>query len=64
MEPDKRSNRRLEPTRSEIFEREKSAIARRIRRVCASMPETEFDSLVTQIAEIEIKYRLRREIGI
>ena len=64
MEQDQRSNRRLEPTRSEIFEREKSAIARRIRRVCASMPETEFDSLVTQIAKIEIKYRLRRKVDL
>ena len=64
MEPDQRSNRRLEPTRSEIFEREKSAIAHRIRRVCPSMPDTEFDSLVTQIAEIEIKYRLRRKIDL
>ena len=62
MEPEERSDRRLEPARTEIFEREKSAIARRIRRVCASMPETDFDDLVTHIAEIEIKYRLRREI--
>jgi hypothetical protein len=64
MEPEERSNRRLEPARSEIFEREKSAIARRIRRVCASMPEAEFDDLVRHIAEIEIKYRLRREIDL
>jgi hypothetical protein len=39
----------------------KSEIAIRVRRVCASLSEAEFDELVTRMAEIEIRYVMRRE---
>jgi hypothetical protein len=42
------------------LERVKSRIADRLRPSCAALSEAEFDRLVEQIAEIEIKYDLRR----
>jgi hypothetical protein len=38
----------------------REAIASRLRGVCTHMPEQEFDILVQQMAELELKYRLRR----
>jgi hypothetical protein len=57
---DVRYERRKEPTRTEIVDREKDAIAQRLIRVCHEMPPHEFEVLVARMAEIEIKYRLRR----
>ena len=36
-------------------------IASRIRRVCADLDEDEFAALVDQMAEIDVRYRLRDE---
>ena len=41
----------------------KQDIARRLRRVCAHFSEQEFDALVSRIAEIDVRYRLRDEWG-
>jgi hypothetical protein len=57
---DVRYERRREPTRTEIIDREKEAIAERLIRVCHELPRHEFEALVARMAEIEIKYRLRR----
>lgn len=54
-------NRRLVPMRTEIVERTRAAVAGRIKRVCEHLPEQEFESLVARIADIEIRYALRRE---
>ena len=40
--------------------RVKHAIAQRIRRACAHMDSWEFDALVERMANIEIKYSMRR----
>jgi hypothetical protein len=37
-------------------------IAKRLRQICAAMPENEFDQLVQQIARLEYKYEQIREI--
>jgi hypothetical protein len=37
----------------------KQDVARRLRRVCATFSEADFDALVQQIAEIDVRYRLR-----
>jgi hypothetical protein len=37
-------------------ERAKSAIAFRLRAVCAGMPAEEFDALMEHMAEVQIKY--------
>jgi hypothetical protein len=37
----------------------KDAIAARIKRVCANFNDAEFAALVEQMAEIEVRYRLR-----
>ena len=52
-------NRRQEKVRTERLERVKRGIAERIGHVCDNLSRTEFDALVTRIAEIEIKYSLR-----
>lgn len=54
-------DRRAEPHRSNRLERAKEDIVRRLRPICAAMPEDEFDALAEQMAELEIKYALRRE---
>lgn len=53
-------NRRIEQLRQERLERAKSEIAERIRNVCDGMSAEQFDELVTHMAEVQIKYTLRR----
>ena len=53
-------NRRIEALREERLNRAKSEIAERIRRVCAGMSPEDFDVLVSHMAEVQIKYSLRR----
>jgi hypothetical protein len=53
-------NRRSEIIRQDRVNRAKQEIADRIRCVCAGMPAEEFDVLVTHMAEVQIKYTLRR----
>jgi hypothetical protein len=53
-------NRRIEALRQERLDRTKSEIAARIRRVCGGMSPEDFDVLVSQMAEVQIKYTLRR----
>ena len=54
-------DRRAEPHRSKRLERAKEDIVRRLRSICAGMSDAEFDALAEQMAELEIKYALRRE---
>ena len=51
--------RRGEMERGIALDVAKSEIAARIRRVCENLEEDEFAELVQQMAEIEIRYRLR-----
>ena len=51
----------MEPHRTNRLERAKEDIVRRLRAICASMPDDEFDALAERMAELEIKYALRRE---
>lgn len=53
-------NRRIETLREERLNRTKAEIAERIRCVCREMPAEEFDVLVSHMAEVQIKYTLRR----
>lgn len=53
-------NRRIEQLREERVTRTKNEIAARIRGVCGQMPPEEFDRLVSDMAEVQIKYSLRR----
>ena len=53
-------DRRREESRQERFERTKREIAERVERLCSEMPHEEFDDLVTHMAELQIKYTLRR----
>lgn len=53
-------NRRIEALREERLNRAKAEIAERIRRVCTGMSPEEFDVLVSHMAEVQIKYTLRR----
>lgn len=54
------TERRDHEGRRQRFDRMKADIARRLRPVCARMPEPEFDALVERIAAINIKYDARR----
>ena len=53
-------NRRIEQLRQERVNRAKAEIAERIRDVCEGMAPEEFDRLVSDMAEVQIKYTLRR----
>jgi hypothetical protein len=53
-------NRRIEQLREERLNRAKTEIAERIRRVCTEMAPGDFDALVSDMAEVQIKYTLRR----
>jgi len=53
-------NRRIDALRQERLDRTKTEIAARIRRVCDGMSPEEFDALVSDMAEVQIKYSLRR----
>lgn len=53
-------NRRSEIIRQDRLNRAKLEIAERIRCVCTEMPAEEFDVLVSHMAEVQIKYTLRR----
>lgn len=53
-------DRRRQETRASRFQRTKQDIAERLQTACAQMPPQEFDALVTHMAEIEIRYALRR----
>jgi hypothetical protein len=46
--------------RLDVMQRTKQAVAARIRRVSAHLPLSEFEALVSRIAQLEIKYALRR----
>ena len=45
--------------RGQAIDVAKTDIAARIRRVCQDFAEAEFAALVDQMAEIEVRYRLR-----
>jgi len=60
MEEGRPYERRVEAARESILLREKQSIAERVRCVCQWMTEPEFDALVTRMAEISIRFRLRR----
>lgn len=53
-------NRRIEKLREDRLNRAKNEIAGRIRCVCDGMTPEEFDRLVSDMAEVQIKYTLRR----
>jgi hypothetical protein len=53
-------NRRIEKLRAERLNKAKTEIAERIRCVCTGMTPEEFDALVHHMAEVQIKYTLRR----
>jgi hypothetical protein len=53
-------DRRRQESRQERFERTKLDIAHRLGGSCADMSSEEFDELVTHMAELQIKYALRR----
>ena len=53
-------NRRLDALREERLNKAKTEIAERIRGVCTDMSPEDFDTLVTHMAEVQIKYSLRR----
>lgn len=53
-------NRRSESVRQDRLNRAKLEIAERIRCVCPGMSAEEFDALVSHMAEVQIKYTLRR----
>ena len=53
-------DRRRQESREERFERTKREIGERLQRHCPGMSPAEFDELVTQMAEVQIKYTLRR----
>jgi hypothetical protein len=57
-------NRRLEEARQAQLRRAKGDIATRIARVCRDMPAPDFDALVTHMAELELKYMLRRSVDL
>lgn len=53
--------RRLTQVRSERLERARTVIAERLKPVCAHLSEDEFEKLVEQAANFELKYALRSE---
>lgn len=53
-------NRRIEQLRQERLNLAKQEIAERLRHVCTGMAPEEFDRLVSDMAEVQIKYSLRR----
>ena len=53
-------DRRRQESREERFERTRKDIAERLAVACAGMSSDEFDALVTHMAELQIKYTLRR----
>jgi hypothetical protein len=53
-------DRRRQESRQERFDRTKQEIADRLATACGDLPSEEFDDLVTQMAEIQIKYTQRR----
>ena len=53
--------RRIEAVRTDLIERTRAAVAGRIGRVCAHLEPEDFQALVARIAEIEIKYSMRRD---
>lgn len=48
--------------RSELFERTKADIAKRLRAVCACSPDDDFQALIARMATVTIKYSQRRDI--
>lgn len=54
--------RRALRKRSELFERTKTDIAKRLRAVCTYSPEEEFQALIARMATVTIKYSQRRDI--
>jgi hypothetical protein len=53
-------DRRRQETREERLQRTKRSIAERLAPVCHQMPREEFDALVAHMAELQIRYALRR----
>ncbi|MGZ8375637.1 MAG: hypothetical protein ACXW0Z_00205 [Gemmatirosa sp.] len=47
------------PSRSARLAELHADIARRLRPLCGSMPETEFEALVREMAERQLKYEVR-----
>jgi hypothetical protein len=52
--------RRRQESRPERLERTKREIAERLERLCRDMPPEDFEDLVTHMAQVQIKYTLRR----
>jgi hypothetical protein len=56
--------RRVDSNRERRLEALKAEIAERLRSVCADMSAADFDRIVTHVATLDIKYRLRRDVGV
>lgn len=55
-------DRRVDPRRDLRINAKKEHIALRLRPVLPTMPAEEFEKLITRMAEVEIKYEMRREL--
>lgn len=55
-------NRRLEEARQARLDRAKGEIAARVACVCGHLSPEEFDALVTRMAEVQIKFTMRRSL--
>jgi hypothetical protein len=53
-------DRRVDPARAALLLRTKSSIANRLQRSCRHFAPDEFDALVERMAQLEIKYSMRR----
>lgn len=54
--------RRALRKRSELFDRTKADIAKRLRAVCAAWADRDFEKMIAQMATVSIKYSQRRDI--
>jgi hypothetical protein len=50
------------PTRDERLAALRADLARRLRPLCSAMPDVEFDALMRQMAERQLRYELREEV--
>ena len=53
--------RRQEEVRRARLDRKKADVSRRLRRFCPHMSEDEFNAFAERVAEIDLKYALRRQ---
>jgi hypothetical protein len=60
----RQTDRRIWPARTELYDRIRDSLVRRLRPVCEHMDARAFEALISRATAIQIKFEARRRLDI